>query len=456
MDDATPAFRWWESIGAPRYVAAPMVGASDLPFRRLLRRHGAQLCFSAMADCALICAAADAQDRLGSTSVSAVSETEEASGENIDVVTDPSRAAPARSNLFLTSELGGAATRDDDDWPLVLQVAASEPAVASRGVDLLLDHVLATCGPQGLANVVCVDLNLGCPQPRALRGDYGAFLAEDADRAVAVLAAVGEAVKQWEKRARCSFPATRFFANGQPRPEIVFSCKIRVFGSTKRTVSLATRLAATGISLLTVHGRTRLQMHALVRARGQLKFIPANMDAVRAVREALPAIPVLSNGNVRTLDDVHARLTETGADGVMAARTLLSYPGLFGGLVDNEPRLLPFSPPQLESSGVLHRVNVAEEYLALLPEASEVQGNGVPIFWIQAHMRKLLLLPLEQFGLHTRLNDCVIVGHVQSLLADLRDLMEQGVTPVDFKRRCRTETLEQPEEEDDISFEMFS
>lgn len=42
------AYAWWRSLGAPQCVAAPMVDGSELPFRLLCRRYGAQLAYSPM------------------------------------------------------------------------------------------------------------------------------------------------------------------------------------------------------------------------------------------------------------------------------------------------------------------------------------------------------------------------------------------------------------------------
>ena len=52
------------------------------------------------------------------------------------------------------------------------------------------------------------------------------------------------------------------------------------------------------------------------------------MMLMQAVREAVD-IPVLANGNVRTLADVHACMDYTGAVGVMSAEALLEDPALF-------------------------------------------------------------------------------------------------------------------------------
>ena len=39
---------WKDVFGSPKYVAAPMVEMSELPFRVMCRRYGTQLCFTPM------------------------------------------------------------------------------------------------------------------------------------------------------------------------------------------------------------------------------------------------------------------------------------------------------------------------------------------------------------------------------------------------------------------------
>lgn len=102
-------------------------------------------------------------------------------------------------------------------------------------------------------------------------------------------------------------------------PEFSVSVKIRIHDDLSRTVDLCRQMEAAGANFITVHGRTREQ-------RGE----PVNLSAIRSIKQSV-SIPVVANGDIKSLGDVETTVAETGCDGVMAARGLLENPAMFAG-----------------------------------------------------------------------------------------------------------------------------
>lgn len=172
------------------------------------------------------------------------------------------------------------------DRPLTVQFCANEP-------DELLEaarYVQPYCD--------AVDLNLGCPQGIARRGNYGAFLQEDWDRVYRLINIL------------------------HTNLEVPVSAKIRILETKQKTLEYAKTIVSAGASMLTVHGRQRDQ-------KGHNTGL-ADWSVLRYLRDNLPSDTVIfANGNILRYEDISRCLQQTGADGVMSAEGNLHDPTIF-------------------------------------------------------------------------------------------------------------------------------
>lgn len=179
-----------------------------------------------------------------------------------------------------------------EDRPLVVQFAASDPKHFADAAEIVYPF------SDG------VDLNCGCPQRWAQAEGYGVSLIKKPEL-------IRDMVRQ--AKARVS------------NDDFTVSMKIRIHNDPRETVEMCRLAESVGLSWITVHGRTREQ-------RNQ----PVNYDSIKLIKENV-SIPVIANGDIRTLDEATSVQELTGVDGVMSARGILSNPAMFSGL--NEPNM---------------------------------------------------------------------------------------------------------------------
>jgi nifR3 family TIM-barrel protein len=142
-----------------------------------------------------------------------------------------------------------------------------------------------------------IDLNFGCPVNKVVCRHGGSALLRDCP--------LLEKVASHVVRALDPVPVT---------------AKIRLGwdASSINAVQTARILEDVGICALAVHGRTKEQGYS-----GS-----ADWDQIAHVAEAV-TIPVIGNGDLRTVEEVSARLAQTKVRGVMLGRAVMTTPWLF-------------------------------------------------------------------------------------------------------------------------------
>ncbi|XP_014104367.1 PREDICTED: tRNA-dihydrouridine(20a/20b) synthase [NAD(P)+]-like isoform X2 [Pseudopodoces humilis] len=96
-------------------------------------------------------------------------------------------------------------------------------------------------------------------------------------------------------------------------------CPQRIHEDLKRTVDLCQKAQAAGVSWIIVHGRSIEERHQ-----------PVHYDAIKIIKQSM-SIPIVANGDIKTLKDAENVHHLTEADGIMVARGLLANPAMFAG-----------------------------------------------------------------------------------------------------------------------------
>jgi len=175
-------------------------------------------------------------------------------------------------------------TQNPTGRPVIAQLIGNDIPALVRSARLLEHHPIAA-----------IDLNLGCPAPVVYRKCAGGGLLRDLPRIDRILGALREAI------------------SGK------FTVKTRLgFDSPQTIEELLPLFGKHSIDLVTLHGRTVLQMY-----RGGIRH-----DLIRQATEALPC-PVLANGNVSTPRDAEEVLRATTARGLMVGRGAVRNPWIF-------------------------------------------------------------------------------------------------------------------------------
>ncbi|MBE8526588.1 tRNA dihydrouridine synthase DusB [Amycolatopsis sp. H6(2020)] len=172
-----------------------------------------------------------------------------------------------------------------------------------------------------------IDLNFGCPVPKVTKNGGGSALPWKRDLFEAIVTtAVREA-------SRAQIPVTVKMRKGIDEDHLTF-------------LDAAKTARDAGVAAIALHGRTAAQHYS-----GQ-----ADWDAIAELREAIPDVPVLGNGDIFSAEDAARMVEQTGVDGVVVGRGCQGRPWLFGDLqnaFEGSPER--FRPGVAEVADIIHR-----------------------------------------------------------------------------------------------------
>jgi len=271
---------------ASSVVMAPMVGLSTRPFRILAQRHGCALTASEMVS----------------------------------------------SEYLVRSEPEDRETHrvQEEERPCALQIVGARPPVMVEAAAMLVD-----------LGADVLDVNMGCPVRRIVKGGGGAALMKEPALAASIIAKI---------KARVDVPVTAKMRAGWDH-------------GGQEAITLARALEDAGVDALTVHARTRESRH-----RGA-----PLLDVLAAVKDAV-SVPVIGNGGVGTPDDAVTMLTQSGCDGVMIGRAGIGDVWIFERIAAFLATGEESAPPSGEA-----RAETLALHLALLIE-EEGEEKAVVLF----------------------------------------------------------------------------
>ncbi len=226
----------------PPFILSPMAGVTDRYFRRIIRDLGG----------------------------AGVVTMEFISSESL------TRGVERTLNLLAFSQ---------EERPLSIQIYGKDPARMAEAAQIVQD-----------IGADAVDINMGCPANKVLKGCAGAALMGDLELARSIIGAV---------RARVRLPLTVKFRAGLDEARLNY-------------LELGRICQGEGVDAVAMHARTARQMYT-----GQVDW-----GRIAALKGAL-RIPVFGNGDIREPEDALRMMAETGCDGVLVGRAAVANPWIF-------------------------------------------------------------------------------------------------------------------------------
>ena len=232
------------------------------------------------------------------------------------------------SSEMITSDLSLINTRKsqqrlpqkNEPGPRSAQIVGTEPKAMADAARFNVKH-----------GAHIIDINMGCPAKKVCNKAAGSALMREPKLIKQILTAVIAAV------------------------DVPVTLKIRTgWAKTQRNALDVAKIAEdSGIASLAIHGRTRNQAYT-----GHAEY-----ETIRQIKQAL-SIPILANGDIKTIEDARFIFAYTQVDGLMLGRISHGQPWIFKEINDILTNAAPIIPPSHEEKicTTLGHINAIHRY----------------------------------------------------------------------------------------------
>lgn len=224
-----------------------------------------------------------------------------------------------------------------------------------------------------------IDINMGCPVNKVVKGTDGSALMRNPDLAAEIVSTT---------KAAISIPLSVKFRLGYTFDELNY-------------VEYGQRMQIAGADFITIHGRTRSQMYGGKADWKKIAELKHNVD-----------IPVFANGDVVSIETAVQCLEESQADGVAIGRGALGDPSLLYRVERylNDGIYIP--PPTLEEKIYILKKHLTKEV--------EFRGENIGVKFC----RKFYPYYVNGFQGASRLRgELVLMGNLKEILDKLDGIL---------------------------------
>lgn len=265
---------------------------------------------------------------------------------------------------------------DEGEHPVSIQLFGGEVETMVKAAKFIDHH----------SNCDIIDINMGCPVNKVLKADAGSKLLLYPDKIYEIVKEIVDNVSK---------PVTVKIRSGFDKEHI-------------NAVEVAKLIEKAGASAIAIHGRTRSQMY-----EGK-----ADWGIIGDVKKAVK-IPVIGNGDIKSVDDAKKMLAQTNVDAVMIGRAALGNPWLIKQVVES-----------LKTGKEILEPTYQEKIIQCLEHAKklmEIEPEKVAMFQMRGHAPWYIKGLKSSARVKNELSKIDTYEQLESILAEYKSYLDKVI-----------------------------